>query len=189
MVSNDTPYDQYQEDPYNKPLTEQQVNGMNLFAGKGKCMSCHRGAEFTAAAKSHASQSFVERMRQGDSNFALYDTGFYNIGVRPTSEDLGLGGNDGYGNPLSYTRHAQSLADGWTDPVQLTLDPVEVDSWNFQISTGSPVMPDEREAIDGAFKTPGLRNIELTGPYFHNGGYGTLRQTIEFYNRGGDRTG
>jgi cytochrome c peroxidase len=40
--------------------------------------------------------------------------------------------------------------------------------------------------IAGAFKTPGLRNIEFTGPYFHNGGQATLEQVVEFYNRGGD---
>jgi len=39
---------------------------------------------------------------------------------------------------------------------------------------------------DGAFKAPQLRNVELTGPYFHNGGQLTLRQVIDFYNRGGD---
>jgi cytochrome c peroxidase len=35
-------------------------------------------------------------------------------------------------------------------------------------------------------KTPGLRNIELTGPYFLNGGQATLEQVVEFYSRGGD---
>jgi hypothetical protein len=40
--------------------------------------------------------------------------------------------------------------------------------------------------VDGAFKTPGLRNVELTAPYWHNGGQLTLRQVVEFYNRGGD---
>ena len=44
----------------------------------------------------------------------------------------------------------------------------------------------ERIAADGAFKTPGLRNIELTAPYFHNGGQRTLLEVVEFYNRGGD---
>ena len=43
------------------------------------------------------------------------------------------------------------------------------------------------DAVDGSFKTPTLRNIELTGPYFHTGGYATLRSTTEFYNRGGNR--
>jgi len=36
---------------------------------------------------------------------------------------------------------------------------------------------------------PGLRNIALTGPYFHNGSRSTLEQVVEFYNRGGDRRG
>jgi len=40
--------------------------------------------------------------------------------------------------------------------------------------------------LNGAFKIPGLRNVELTGPYFHNGSRSTLRQVVEFYNRGGD---
>jgi hypothetical protein len=38
----------------------------------------------------------------------------------------------------------------------------------------------------GAFKAPQLREVELTGPYFHNGGKLTLRQVIDFYVRGGD---
>jgi hypothetical protein len=40
--------------------------------------------------------------------------------------------------------------------------------------------------IRGAFKTPTLRNVALTGPYFHNGGTATLREVVEFYARGGD---
>lgn len=38
----------------------------------------------------------------------------------------------------------------------------------------------------GAFKVPTLRNIELTGPYMHNGGMATLAQVIEFYARHGN---
>ena len=41
-------------------------------------------------------------------------------------------------------------------------------------------------AVDGSFKVPTLRNVELTGPFFHNGGQATLEQVVEFYNRGGD---
>jgi cytochrome c peroxidase len=40
--------------------------------------------------------------------------------------------------------------------------------------------------LDGAFKTSGLRNVELTGPYMHNGSMATLRQVVDFYNRGGN---
>src|SRR5262249_17163876 len=45
------------------------------------------------------------------------------------------------------------------------------------------------DAVDGAFKVPSLRNVELTGPYFHNGGQATLEDVVRFYNRGGDRRG
>ena len=40
--------------------------------------------------------------------------------------------------------------------------------------------------VPGFFKTPGLRNVALTAPYFHNGGELTLRQVVDFYSRGGD---
>lgn len=37
-----------------------------------------------------------------------------------------------------------------------------------------------------AFKTPGLRNITLRGPYMHDGSEDSLENVVEFYNRGGD---
>lgn len=36
-----------------------------------------------------------------------------------------------------------------------------------------------------SFKTPTLRNIELTAPYMHNGVFDTLEEVMEFYNHGG----
>ncbi|MGY6276962.1 cytochrome c peroxidase [Methylomonas sp. MgM2] len=41
-------------------------------------------------------------------------------------------------------------------------------------------------ATNGSFKIPGLRNIELTGPYMHNGSMATLDQVVEFYSRHGN---
>lgn len=35
---------------------------------------------------------------------------------------------------------------------------------------------------DGQFKIPSLRNIELTGPYMHDGRYETLEEVVEHYN-------
>jgi len=49
------------------------------------------------------------------------------------------------------------------------------------IEEDSGVQPD---AI-GEFKTPTMLNVQLSGPYFHNGGALTLRQVVEFYNAGG----
>jgi cytochrome c peroxidase len=34
----------------------------------------------------------------------------------------------------------------------------------------------------GKFKVPTLRNVELTGPYMHNGVFSSLREAVEFYN-------
>ncbi|MCU0435506.1 MAG: cytochrome-c peroxidase [Bacteroidia bacterium] len=34
----------------------------------------------------------------------------------------------------------------------------------------------------GKFKTPGLRNVSVTGPYMHNGMFATLREVIDYYN-------
>jgi cytochrome c peroxidase len=36
----------------------------------------------------------------------------------------------------------------------------------------------------GAYRAPTLRNIELTGPYMHDGRFATLDQVIEFYSSG-----
>ncbi|MBE9179308.1 c-type cytochrome [Oculatella sp. LEGE 06141] len=43
----------------------------------------------------------------------------------------------------------------------------------------------ERPEDIGAFRTPTLRNIELTAPYMHNGSLNTLEEVIDHYNKGG----
>lgn len=42
-----------------------------------------------------------------------------------------------------------------------------------------------RDADRGAFKTPTLRDVALSSPYFHDGSAATLREVIELYDRGG----
>lgn len=37
---------------------------------------------------------------------------------------------------------------------------------------------------DGRFKSPSLRNVELTGPYMHDGRFETLEEVVEHYNSG-----
>ena len=208
----------------------------------------------------------------------LYDTAFYNIGVRPTDEDPGVGGEDDFGNPLSITQqwidqllgtpgvdvaalkslnfgrvaepfnwlgdsvffpggmaghiwhftHRQKVnpqfgnsrclltnfpaapapppfdmadqetceAEGffWQEEKEFTLMPVNalkgvgrgddaVPAFNV---ANQQAIQDMLTGIAGAFKTPILRNVTLTAPYFHNGGQLTLQQVLEFYNRGGD---
>lgn len=49
--------------------------------------------------------------------------------------------------------------------------------------TTNPKFPnDYLPKMAGAFKTPTLRNIELTAPYMHNGVFTNLEQVVDFYN-------
>ena len=209
---------------------------------------------------------------------ALFDTGMYNIGVRPIDEDGLRGGNDAWGWPLSLatlllknlggvamipgtalpvfdpdadaacaptcttgglfeqTAQDQKLNPGfsgrlrnprlppslapWLNPVALGTSHPEVGevvaglntltsvpildgyldvlgpfnpkaklNQQFNAAQG-PLMgtfPDvNRIGRMGSAKVPQLRNVELTGPYFHNGGKLTLREVVNFYAHGGD---
>ncbi|MDB5905524.1 MAG: Di-heme cytochrome c peroxidase [Betaproteobacteria bacterium] len=166
LVANDTPFDKFMEGNTAALTTEQQL-GLQIFQNKGRCANCHGGPELTNASVANVRDQRIERMTMGDGGIAAYDNGFYNIGVRPTSQDPGVGGFDPFGTPLSDSRLA--VLGLFTDPMP------------------SPaIVPGERVVADGAFKVPGLRNVELTAPYFHNGGQRTLLQVVEFYNRGGD---
>ena len=43
----------------------------------------------------------------------------------------------------------------------------------------------KRDEDKGAFKTPTLRDIASTGPYMHDGRFKTLKDVVQFYNKGG----
>lgn len=193
LISDQAPLDAYLQGDH-QAMNAQQVEGMNLFLGKGKCVSCHGGAELTNAGSRllfHPRER-IERMVMADNLTTLYDNGFYNTGVRPTAEDLALGGTDAWGNPLAFTREYNTQIQG-----AKVADPLDVDVCTFEAPLSAALPCDAtlkpnvgfRDAVDGAFKTPTLRNIALTGPYFHNGSRATLKQVMEFYNRGGDRRG
>lgn len=180
LVSSDSPFDRYMAGN-DAALDPVQKFGLEVFVNEGKCVSCHAGPELTGAsvrlraARPAGQAEAIERMRMDDGGVALYDGGYYNIGVRPTLEDLGVG-VDLAGYPLSFSRQAAAGP---------SIDSFSYDSEHLE--QPGPVVQGERVAVDGAFKTPSLRNVELTGPYFHNGGVSTLADVVAFYNRGGDR--
>lgn len=172
LVADDSRVDRFLEGD-TTALSGLEQQGMDVFTGIGRCVNCHGGPELTNASVANVANQRLERMVMGDGGCAIYDNGFYNIGVRPTAEDIGRGGTDPFGNPLSDTRRAMMNPPLFVDP-------------DLSPPLGSVPECDNRANVDGAFKTPALRNVELTGPYFHAGGKGTLRQTVQFYNRGGD---
>ncbi|HSV25715.1 MAG TPA: cytochrome c peroxidase [Xanthobacteraceae bacterium] len=185
-------------------LNQSERKGMDIFnSGKAKCFNCHSGPLFSAATMTEAdpgNPERVERMIMGDGTPALYDHGFYNIGVRPTFEDRGIGGVDGtaLGFDLSFARQYKWQMLGRHDRVadNFLVNPcLFATSFNSRNCSGQPALRGStpatapRDSVDGAFKVPILRNIGLTPPYFHNGGQATLHDVVNFYNRGGDRRG
>lgn len=172
LVSDQTPFDKYLEGN-TSALTAQELQGFGVFMGKGKCINCHGGAALTNASIHRTLiTGRMSNMVMGDGQNAVYDEGFYNIAVTRTAEDPGSGANDPFGNPLSFSGLAKK-SDLLFNLYELSLPNVAVWSWT-------------RIAVNGAFKTPGLRNVALTAPYFHNGGAATLEQVVELYNRGGN---
>jgi len=43
----------------------------------------------------------------------------------------------------------------------------------------------QANSLKHAFKVPTLRNAARTAPYMHNGAFATLREVVDFYNKGG----
>jgi cytochrome c peroxidase len=206
LLADDSKFDQFLEGAPGVLLTAQEERGFELFALSG-CGACHENPEFTAHAQrliqfiSSPNQNpsaaiGVERqVKFGDS---YVDEGIYNIGVRPTGEDIGRGGRTA---PGFDTRPAkQRLAKDGSFPLSFTELAVALRDGKLPLDTGDhtalaefvPPLPTTARAIKrtemvkGAFKVPTLHNIEVLGPFFHNGSVATLSQVIDFYARGGN---
>jgi hypothetical protein len=120
----------------------------------------------------------------------IYDQGLVHTGVRPLTDDPIAGARDPFGYSLANIVNAENgtlslIAPGTpqsTAPfgLNVTADP-KVEGPPLGGTSNC-----EGNNISGAAKVPGLRNAELTGPFFHNGGALTLMQAVDFYNRGGD---
>jgi cytochrome c peroxidase len=167
--------------------TFQQVNPVFNNINFGACQLCHSGRELTEVATPNVTAKFfvtTDMTVKMDKNRELaivapssnFDVGFTNIGSRPTREDIGLGADAPRlpGTPLSITK-AFNIGN----------------AFGLLLLPAGPLFPAEPNPhrgsnIDGAFKIPHLRNIEMNGPYFHHGGELTLKQTVEFYARHGD---
>jgi cytochrome c peroxidase len=261
LISDESPFDKSARDIKNQPidLTAAELRGLELFR-KDQCGLCHLGPNFSSAsvtanaaiAKTHpeafgeptffisTTTNVVDRIPVFAKNTAVtafYDTGFASTGVAEETADIGLGGVDGLGNPLSFSlQYLQHLA-GNVKGV-LDADVAKVRACDFQVGFAlnykprflatsyftltDGVMPQPQGnqncflpaatnaflptttaalaelnnpntkkmvvAVNSTFKTPSLRNVELTGPYMHNGSMATLEQVLEFYTRGGNFT-
>ena len=251
LVSDDSPFDRSARNADGIPtdLSASEINGLARFR-KAHCSVCHVGPLFTPASiatnaevvKTHpeafgnsqigmrTSTNVVTRMI-ASAGSTLIDTGFSSNGVTSLDADIGLGGKDPFGHPLSFSKqYLQHLVGNHSNVLDPSVEHVspcnfqkafainfefshpkiftQLDGiipqtqstdgciepfWAFQPSPEAAAAelanPDTQKMlsiVDGAFKIPSLRNIELTGPYMHNGGMASLKEVIEFYTRGGN---
>jgi len=176
--------------PGNLAAAGQETNPLFTGVGTGACIACHGGGALSDATfgelqpppigdgktKVEETLKLVNGHLVQDDPTAFQDQGFFNIGVRPTGEDPGRGGTAPNGNPLSFVR--QNMV------CQATCDPPPLP--DCPTATGVACPANNRVIVDGAFKAAQLRDVELTGPYFHNGGKATLKQVVDFYRHQGD---
>lgn len=186
LVSDDTPWDRHNAGT--GTLSTDVLTGADLFfSDRARCGNCHRGSALTDASVSQvkalgnnsgtrirtletyskdANGNLVVSQRQ----LQLVDTGFHNIGVRSTLEDLGVGSKFDAGVSASPDLSIARGCAGTNCGMSLA---------SFPCFLTAPVL-----AVDGAVKIPGLRNVALTAPYFHNGGTLSLSDVLDFYLRG-----
>jgi cytochrome c peroxidase len=95
--------------------------------------------------------------------------------------NTGIGANDQTFELLS--RHANEII---LNAPNLMTDPHTLARKGELSGLGRFLVTKQSEDI-AAFKTPSLRDIELTGPYMHDGTLKTLLDIVRFYNQGGQK--
>jgi cytochrome c peroxidase len=151
------------------------------------CGACHQGVDLFSEAAAQAGEPFPPLLQVPDINNVIgtRDLGFANIATRPTFVDVFLGGTDPFGNPLAFGREYRQYLD--TGNIDRVLDPFLVRAIQNGALVAGNVNDEAKLESDGATKIPTVRNVALNPPYFSYGGYGSLRQVMKFYNRGGNR--
>ncbi len=193
LVSDDSAFDRGPA-----AMTAAALRGADLFSGKADCVSCHSGPLLSAATVSSADEggpNVIDGRLMADGYPALVDRGFANTGVRPSAEDRGAGAVDPYGFDIAFSRQFKWRQSNKNYRAPDIFEPkpcsfsarIAPDCLNIPFVSDPATAP--RDAVDGAFKVPSLRNVGLTPPYFHNGGQANLKAVLQFYNRGGDRRG
>ena len=109
LISDQTPADRFMAGDTTAISASAQA-GLDVFRGAGRCSTCHLGPDLSDATVANVATTGLTTTDDG----LPVDTGFLNIGVRPTASDPGLAGLDPFGNPLSSVRRQRG---GTTDKV------------------------------------------------------------------------
>jgi cytochrome c peroxidase len=124
-----------------------------------------RGWElFNGQARCNKCHALTETKRDV-TNFT--DNDFHNIGIGIIRH-----------NVAALARQAEQLLDSG-DPAAVDRAAIQTD-----MSALGRFLITKKEADTASFKTPNLRNVLVTGPYFHDGSQETLWDVIDHYNKG-----
>ncbi len=177
--------------------SEAEQRGQALFNGPAACAACHGGDMFSAAAMDNDGNMAEMLMLGFGPQLILAEGGFFNTGANVLAQDLGMYVDNPYGTPLSYTMQLATgnIVDKHADICSITpVGPNSAPLGPFCDNNGqltprgialSQSWATQRVEIGGAMKSPSMRNVALTPPYFHYGGYSNLSDVMDFYARGG----
>lgn len=161
QLSANSPFDRFISGNTNA-ITDAQRRGWELFKGKARCIECHSfstGSPFFTDFKFH------------NTGIVAKDMIFEQLsGLAEQMEDKKRN------NPGNVP--GKTLASVRQDSVRLLAHTQGFTELGRYLVTKQP-------KDIGAFKTPTLRDIELTTPYMHDGSEKTLIDVVRYYNRGG----
>lgn len=140
---------------------------------------------------SFAISAYVGSLNSFNSEFDRYARGETTI----INDDIKEGFNLFMGKAACGTCHFAPLFSG-TVPPDFQESESEVLGTPLQWPVKKPIadldpgragakLKEQVEIYQYSFKTPSIRNIEMTAPYMHNGGMKTLEAVMDFYNKGG----
>jgi cytochrome c peroxidase len=161
LVSDDTPFDRFLKNPLGAPLSPAAERGRQVFFNVNPSPAPRGGCRFCHSG-ALLSEASVDSVTANGGMIRESGGQLSDLGTR----NIGVVGT------------TQDLGNGGPDPFGASLSVAVRNS-----PAGSTL------AADGTFKIPGLRNVELTAPYFHNGGERTLLDVVNFYARGGNQGG
>jgi len=117
--------------------------------------------------------SFERTIVSWDSRWDQFITG--NAAVLSDSEMRGLIVFQGKGRCIQC-HSGWNLADEKYHNIGIGWDSPEPDEGRFAVT--------KTDKDRGAFRTPTLRDVALTGPYMHDGRFDTLEQVVDYYSNG-----
>lgn len=131
--------------------------------------------------RDHVAAALADYVRTRVSGNAPFDRWYYGRDPRAVSEEAQHGSEIFFFNGRCAMCHAGfNFSDGRFHNLGVGWNPT---SQTFADEGRALVTHAARDR--GAFKTPGLRDVSKHAPYMHGGSLATLRDVVEFYNRGG----